>query len=195
MPDPWYPLAEDYYVPESEATLYPTRQGDVFAAAPETGPVADWIGFVVLSPSCEVQRKNVPVQVARVHRISELRNDFQRTAVTYGFDTREPGVVRVAFAHTFWLPPAADEGPLSDALFVDFRQTATTDPGSVGRERRERTLTHDARVHFIRRKLFYRYRWMLSLEDVRSLESARISADRDFAGPRPTWAQLPPEGS
>lgn len=153
----------------------------------DDGDLVDWPGFVVVSPSCEVQNKTAGVQVARLHRLSELQDPFQRTAVTYGFDTRD-AVVRVAFAHTFWMPPAADDGPLSDALFVDFRDARLLDRDAVAQERRAQALTHDARVYFIRRKVFYRYRWLLSVDNVRGLEAARIAGDESFRGPRPAWA-------
>ena len=187
MADPWYPPASEYYVPEGEVALYPVRQGDVF---PPPQDADDWAGSVVVSPSCEVQRKGVDVQVARIRRISDLLDAFQRTAVTYGFDTRDPAIVKVAFAHTFWMPPAAETGPLSDALFADFRDVRVVPQAALDRERRVRAMTHDARVHFIRRKLYFRYRWLLSVDDVRALEAQRIAGDPDFIGPRPAWATL-----
>ena len=51
-------------------------------------------------------------------------------------------------------------------------------------------VTHDARVCYIRRTLYWRQRWLVRLDEVRSLEANRISADTTFEGPRPIWAQL-----
>jgi len=49
-------------------------------------------------------------------------------------------------------------------------------------------LTHEARVIFIRRYLYFRFRLALSFEQVRALEAARIGADPAFSGPKPAWA-------
>jgi hypothetical protein len=188
--DPWYPRADRYWVPRDEAGSYPVRQGDLFASPGDVPP--GWLGFLVVSPSCEVQRKNTPVQIARIHQVDELAGDFQRSAVTFGYDMRDLAVVRVAYAHTFWMPPADDDGALAEPMFADLREVAVVPPGSVARERRARAMTHDARVAFIRRAIFHRYRWLLSLADVQAREAIRISQDRDFEGPRPAWASSPP---
>ena len=191
MPDSWYPKAEDYYVPQQDAPDYPTRQGDVFGSGSEDAPTAAWAGFVVVSPSCEVQNKSAGVQVARLHHVAELHDDWQRTAITYGFDSRED-VVRVAFAHTFWFPPAKDDGgSLLEPLFVNFREVVDVPTEDVTPQIRCRAMTHDARLYFIRRSIFHRYRWNLSIEQVRTLESERISGDANFKGPRPPWATDP----
>jgi hypothetical protein len=49
-------------------------------------------------------------------------------------------------------------------------------------------ITHECRVTFIRRWLYFRFRLAFGIEQVRSWEAARIGADPAFAGPRPTWA-------
>lgn len=49
-------------------------------------------------------------------------------------------------------------------------------------------LTHGARVTFIRRYLYFRFRLALSFEQVRNLEAARVRADPAFQGPKPDWA-------
>lgn len=36
--------------------------------------------------------------------------------------------------------------------------------------------------------LHFRFRWNISLDQIRELERARIMADDEFLGPRPTWA-------
>jgi hypothetical protein len=189
VPDPWYPDADEYYVPPDDESQYPTRQGDVFEVRSDVTP-PDWAGFIVVSPSCEVQSKATDAQVARLRRVSDLPDEFQRVQVTYGFDTRDPAVVKVAFAHTFWMPPALDDGPLSGDLFANFREVISIPQVAVLPEVRARAMTHEARLYFIRRKVFYRYRWNLTIEDVRTLEEERIASDANFAGPRPLWAQL-----
>lgn len=184
MAEAWYPHASDYYVDVAEAGAYPVRQGDVFGAQAD---LTDWRGFLVLHPSCEIQTgKAKRVQVARLRAVSELADTFQQTAVTYGF-TEDEGKVKVAFANTFWLPPATDSGELAEPMFADLRDVSTIPVATVLPETRVRALSHDARVHLIRRLVYFLFRWNLPLTQVRKLEASRISADAMFAGPRPSW--------
>lgn len=188
MPDPWYPPADVYFVDPREADDYPVRQGDVFEAPEGDGALSGWKGFMLTHPTCEV-RKAPEVQIVRLRAVSELAEQFQQTLVTYGFRDRD-GTIEVAYAHTFWLPPPMDSGVLSEPTFADFRDVLT-----VGRERvepglRARALSHEARLYLIRRKILFRYRWTLTIEQVRQLEADRIGRDPTFEGPRPEWAGL-----
>ena len=51
-------------------------------------------------------------------------------------------------------------------------------------------MTHDARVTFIRRAVYFRYRILLALDDIRRWEATRIASDPAFAGSRPHRAEL-----
>lgn len=113
--------------------------------------------------------------------------EFDRTAVTYGFSEKD-GNVRVAFANTFWLPPAEPAGEWSEPMFADFREVACVDRDHFDASKRVRAMTHEARLYLIRRKIYFRYRWNLSIDDVRRTEAERISGDPAFTGPRPDWA-------
>ena len=186
MADPWYPRAEDYFVPEDEVALYPVRQGDIFETPLDVG--VRWLGAMLVHPSCEIQSgKSRLVQVARIHAVSELVDEFQQASVTYGFAERD-GDVKIAFAHTFWLPPAMKSGPFSEPMFVDFREVALAPSVAFDSADRVRAMSHEARVFLIRRKIYFRYRWNLSLADVRRTEALRIGSDLSFVGPRPGWA-------
>jgi hypothetical protein len=50
-------------------------------------------------------------------------------------------------------------------------------------------LTHEARIYLLRREIYYKYRWLTSIEEVRLAESDRIGNDENFEGPKPTWAR------
>lgn len=190
MPDPWYPPAADYFVPLEEDDQYPVRQGDVFGPPPwldADGP-EDWVGSIVVHPSCELNKAQPDqLQVARIHAMAELPHEFEQASVAYGFREND-GVVSIAFAHTFWLPPAADTGPLSEPCFVNFREILNVTRDHLAQDRRVRAMTHEARLYFIRRKIYFRYRWNIALADVRRTEAQRIKGDSTFEGPRPVWA-------
>ncbi len=99
-------------------------------------------------------------------------------------------MVRVAFANTYFLPPISHLDP-QRPLFSDFRDIRLTDKDALI-EARLSALTHEARVTFIRRQMYFQYRLRFSYEDVRGWEAARIAADPAYTGPRPDWAA--PEG-
>lgn len=50
-------------------------------------------------------------------------------------------------------------------------------------------ITHDCRVTFIRRYMYFRFRLAFALDDVRAWEAKRIAADPAFEGPMPPWAK------
>jgi len=181
--DPWYPPPGEYYVPLSEAVHYPLRQGDLVGPVTIDGRATPIVQ--VVHPTCELGKGQVDrIQVCAVEELSRLDDDFTRSCVVAGM--RETGgSFRVAFAHTFFLPGihAHDEG-----MYGNFRRRYLVDRAEVCLENRSAALTHDARVFFIRRWIYFRFRILLSLNQVRGLEADRIRADRAFEGPRPAWA-------
>ena len=191
MIDAWYPLQENYYA-ESELARIPVRQGDLI----EPGSICldsrgrSWHGCIVVHPSCEVVTgKADRVQVCRVRRLQDHRGKYQQMIVR-GETTGDDGQPRIAMSHTFFLPPARQSGSFSVPMFADLREVAMLPKAEVTSDHRVAALTHDARVHFIRRSLYWRQRWFVSLNDVRDLEAVRIGSDPNFEGPRPDWASL-----
>lgn len=193
MADAWYPRAEVYYVDTPLDSAYPVRQGDVFETPEDAGSLAEWKGFMLVHPTCEI-RKAALLQVARLHAVSELPEPFQQTLLTYGYKDLGDGNVQVAYANTFWLPPASETGTLAEPMFVDFREVAMVGPERVEKALRARTMSHDARLYLIRRKILFRYRWNLPLEQIKALEAHRIGRDATFEGPRPDWASQESSG-
>lgn len=183
MPDPWYPPPGAYYVPEEEAQAYPPRQGDIIGPVLIEGARTPLVQ--VVHPTCELDKKSVDrVQVCVVERLSDLGDNFQRGCVVAGMREKD-GQFLVALAHTFFLPgiPPYDEG-----MFTNFRRLHLVDRDEVSLGNRQAALTHDCRVYFIRRWFYFRFRILLSLDQVRGLEAERIRADPLFWGPRPPWA-------
>lgn len=183
--DAWYLDAESYYVASSEASDYPVRQGDVF---PGDLPGLDgWHACQVMHPTCELGKAAVAeIQVIRVEPLTRIKGKTDQAKVTVGFAEKD-GKFAVAFAHTFFLPPCQEEGP---PLFSNFREVATIAREHLTQEKRLAALTHDARVTFIRRALYWRFRIPLTLDETRGLEATRISNDPAFVGPRPDWAPM-----
>lgn len=187
----WYPLAEDYYATESLDEI-PVRQGDLLA--PLTGcqdsQGTPWLACQVVHPSCEVVTgKAKSVQVCRVRALSEHDANAQ-LAIVAG-ETVSDGVATIAFANTFFLPPPQNSGPYAVPMFADFRQVAMVPVAEVSQTERIAALEHQTRVHFIRRSLYWRQRWLLASSVVQEYEALRISNDSAFLGPRPDWAPAP----
>jgi hypothetical protein len=109
--------------------------------------------------------------------------ETQRAALRSGWTERD-GIVQRAHVHTFWLPPLP--GYDEPDLYIDFRDVVAVRFRDL--IQRRAAMTHDARVHLIAREIYFRYRWAVSVEDVRNSEALRISGDHDFRGPRPQWA-------
>lgn len=182
MTDAWYLRADDYWVDPAESGQYPARQGDLFMAVDT--PYGRWGACQLIHPTCELGKAGVTdVQVIRVRRLDEIADPSQQAAVVAGFQERD-GVLHVAYAHTYFLAPAG-EGP----LFSNLREVALV-PKQQLLERRLRAMTHDARVTFVRRAIYFRYRILLGLDDIRRWEATRIASDPAFAGPRPAWTEL-----
>jgi hypothetical protein len=181
----WYVHRSAYWIPPGESAGYPVRQGDLF------GPLDignhRWTAAMIVHPTCELGKASVAaIQVARVRTMSALPDERQRVAVQAGFSERE-GQVRVAFAHTFFVAPVAGS-QLAEPMWANLREIASVERARFTPDARLGALSHDARVTFIRRYLYFRFRHALSFEQVRDLEAARIRADPAFVGPKPAWA-------
>ncbi len=175
----------DYWVAATDAGEYPVRQGDLFANVQAIGG-AQLDAAMIVHPTCELGKTSVKqVQVARIWRLDALPDENQRQRVVAGISEKD-GAVRIAFAHTFFVAPV-DGGPLAIPMWADFREIVLAPREQFTREARIGALTHDARVTFIRRYLYFRLRWALSFEQVRDMEAARIGADAAFDGPHPDW--------
>jgi hypothetical protein len=176
----------DFWVAATEASEYPVRQGDLFANV-QTADGAHLDAALIVHPTCELDKASVTnVQVARVQPLAALPDANQRQQVVAGFSEKDGGI-RIAFAHTFFVAPA--EGSTVDIpTWADFRELVLAPREQFTQDARIGALTHDARVTFIRRYLYFRLRWLLSFEQVRDMEAARIGADPAFAGPRPDWS-------
>lgn len=183
MSDAWYPLADDYYIRAPDPDSFPVRQGDLLIAPEGVGE--PWHACQLVHPTCEVGKASVTeMHVVRVRSLSTVGPNDQE-AIIRGVEYRD-GSPRVAWANTFFLPPI---GVLGEPMFADFRAVARVPKTQLGVERRIGALTHDTRVAFIRRKLYWEQRWMLHLDDVRRLEATRIRADPAFVGEKPAWAR------
>lgn len=187
MNEGWYPLADDYYVADSEAAQRPVRQGDLMVPPTETplGGKKPWVACLVIHPSCELGSKKYPPD-PQVIRVLRLRSASQTTQPDIVLGMREvQGESRVASANTFFLPPIS---PLDEPMFADFHQPARIPRTDLSADRRIAALSHDARLYFIRRKLYWEQRWLIELKDVLGYERARISNDSAFVGDKPAWA-------
>ena len=175
----------DYWVAAAEAGEYPVRQGDLFPNV-QTANGAHLDAALIVHPTCELGKASVTnVQVARVEPLDALPDENQRQQVVAGISEKDGGV-RIAFAHTFFVAPV-EGSALNIPMWADFRELLLAQRERFTQDARLGALTHEARVTFIRRYLYFRLRWLLSFEQVRDMEAARIGADPAFAGPRPDW--------
>lgn len=175
----------DYWVAAAEAGEYPVRQGDLFANV-QTADGAHLDAALIVHPTCDLGKASVTnVQVARVRPLDVLPDDDQRLRVVAGISEKDGGI-RIAFAHTFFVAPIAGSA-LDTPMWADLRELVLASHEQFTLDARIGALTHDARVTFIRRYMYFRLRWSLSFEQVRDVEAARIAADPAFGGPRPDW--------
>lgn len=182
MSDVWYLDADDYYVREQRDT-YPLCQGDLIEGFEIDGE--RWWAGQVVHPTCELTKSTVrEVQVVRVRPVSDLSEDLLKSLVVSGFREIE-GHRRVAVAHTFFLPPWDATG---EPCFADFRSIVKRPRERVTVSGRLAPITHECRVTFIRRWLYFRFRLLFSTEQVRAWEGSRIRDDPAFSGPKPGWA-------
>jgi hypothetical protein len=141
----------------------------------------------VVHPTCELGKADIDsVQVCKVRLLSDLSDDFKKSCVVAGMREKD-GQQVTAFANTFFLPALS---PPHEGMFADFRELHLVDRIGVSLNNRQAALTHDCRVYFIRRWFYFRFRILLSLQQVFRLEERRISGDKNFQGPRPSWASF-----
>lgn len=182
MTDSWYLDASDCYVPTADASEYPLRQGDLIAGPTVGGE--RWFAAQIVHPTCELAKRSArEIQVARVRPLADLDDDFQRSLVVAGYREVE-GQRRVALASTFFLPPWQEDGA---ACLANFRELASVARSAAAKRKRLAAITHDCRLTFIRRYLYFRFRLAFALDDVRAWEASRIANDPAFEGPRPAW--------
>lgn len=181
----WFPDRERYWVDSDETAAYPVRQGDLVRELTVEGE--EWDAAQLVHPTCDLGKPSVErVQVARVRPLTDLPDDLARTLVTLGYRDRG-GARSVAAAHTFFLAPwPGSEEP----AFANFRELATVERGAASSEARVATMTHDCRVAWIRRWIYFRLRLRTTTAQIREMEAKRIASDPRFAGPRPEWAPL-----
>lgn len=194
MSDQWYPRAEEYWVPEAQVTEYPIRYGDLFVTPENSACVTTsgkpWKQTLVLHPSCELGAKasdDTYVLVARVNKVTDMGSS-QRSRVRTGWSEKD-GQVFIAHANTFWMPPYPGQDSSEDDWYADFRKLASIPLSELTQAGRVAALTHEARIYLVRREIYYKYRWLVSIEEVRLAESDRIGNDENFEGPKPTWAR------
>lgn len=206
--DPWYSNPDEYWVPAAQAGVRPYRYGDLFSPpatdafdrpllssgkkemrhAKSAVPVP-WHGVLVLSPSCDVVSKSgddTLVEVARVKNLA-LQSAPRQAAITAGWRPSDEGP-RVAFSAFTYLAAVPGSATHGTHMYGDFRATTWVRYTDLVAAGRLAALDHDARVHLIRREIHYKYRWVVTLAEVRAAEADRIRKDRNFVGPRPSWA-------
>ena len=181
----WFLDHERYWVATNEADAYPLRQGDLIRDLIVDGE--RWTAAQIVHPTCELGKPSVGrVQVARVRALDDIRDAAGRRLVTLGY--RDIGGKHVvAVAHTFFLAPWPNH---DKPAFVDFRELATVERNAISQEARAATMTHDCRVSWIRRWIYFRLRLIMTFARVREMEARRIANDPRFEGPRPEWAPL-----
>lgn len=200
--DNWYPLPETYWVPEGHPDERPFRYGDLFAVpSVDTAGTAltdkagqPWHAVMALSPSCELVSKAKPtdaVEVARVYPLGS-QDDKTQAAISAGWQERD-GRIGVAFTHTIFLAPVPAHPTHGEPMFAHLKNTTRVTFSSLQQAGRIAALDHDARVHIIRREIYYRYRWLIPTETVRANEAMRMSNDPYFTEPRPPWGEFAPE--
>lgn len=197
--DAWYPHPDAYWVGAEEEPERPVRYGDLFST-PATGATgqplltpsgAMWHAVMALSPSCELVSKakdEDPVEVARVLPLA-AQDPTAAAAITAGWQEKG-GRTTVAFAHTVFLAGVPNHPQRAEGMFAHLKQTVRVRLGDLRAAGRIAALDHDARVAVIRRELYYRYRWVVDMDDVRAMEADRIANDPHFTDPRPPWGGL-----
>ena len=169
----------------SDEEDYPVRQGDLFAVPEGLGiRVPPWTACQVVHPTCEfVKRSLSHFQVIGVYNLGTINPEHQEKVVA-GEELVEDKL-RVALAHTFFLPPP--DG-FTEPMYSNFREIALVPREALVPEHRIAALSHEARVYFIRRKLYWEQRWALEIAATFKLEAQRIGSDANFKGPKPEWA-------
>jgi hypothetical protein len=199
--DAWYPSLEDYWVPAADAEqpgTWPHRFGDIFhtpATDANGTPLAaaagtPWDAVMAYSPSCELiskAKETDTIEVVRVLRLDTQPDANAVKAIVAGWQEKDSRIT-VAFAHTVFLAPVEDTSSHNFPMFAHLKTTARVTLADLRAVGRIAALTHDARVAVIRRDLYYRYRWLVPMADVKAAETDRIAFDPHFTPPRPGWA-------
>jgi hypothetical protein len=194
--DAWYPRPERYWVAPPADDERPFRYGDLFSspgASISGQPLtrADgqpWHAAMAISPSCEMgakAKRDSAIEVARVLPLSAQPPDAQ-PAIVAGWQEKA-GRVTIAYAHTVFLAGVPHSQSHEGAMFANMRETVRVHMADLAAAGRVAAMDHDARVAVVRRELYYRYRWVVSMEDARENEANRIRNDPDFVGPLPSW--------
>jgi len=148
------------------------------------GPArGSWRKVLILHPSCELGAKaaaDTEVLVARATPVSAIGKS-QRPAVRMGWAERD-GKLLVAHANTLWLPPLPGQATSTPDWYVDFRRLASVSLRDLRAGGREAAMTHDARVHLIRREIYFKYRWLVDVAEVQGNEADRIGSDPTLKG-------------
>lgn len=197
--DAWYPAPADYWVPDADQEgVWPHRFGDLFhtpATDAQGRPLATkdgtaWHAVMAYSPSCELVTKATDtdtVEVVRVLRLDSQSDAHAAASIVAGWQEKG-GRTTVAYAHTVFLAPVPGHPTHDQPMFAHLKTTARVTVSDLRAAGRIAALTHDARVAVIRRDLYYRYRWLVPMDDVRAAEADRIANDPFFTPPRPDWA-------
>lgn len=199
--DAWYPAPDAYWVPAAEAAepgVWPYRYGDLFHASatdahgvPLVGTEGKpWDAMMVCSPSCENISKakdTDTVEVARVLRLDTQPDQKAAQAIVAGWQEKNARIT-VAYAHTVFFASVSGHATHDHPMFANLKATARVTLADLRAAGRIAALTHDARVAVIRRDLYYRYRWLVPMADVKAAETVRIADDPHFTPPRPEWA-------
>ena len=122
-----------------------------------------------------------------MYPLAAIKEQRQQAAVVTGWEEKG-GIIQVAFANTFFLPPIPESDTFAYPMFSNFRDVLVVNKDELLGATRIAAITHDCRVSLIRRMIYFRYRFNLAFGEVRDLEAARIGADPTFEGPRPAWA-------
>lgn len=126
---------------------------------------------MVLAPSCEVITKTKDTTAVEVARVSPLgaQDPKAAAAITAGWQEKE-GRVTVAFASTVFLAGVPHVPTHVDGMFADLKQSTRVRMADLREAGRIAALGHDARVAVIRREVYYRYRWLVPIGQVRANE-------------------------
>lgn len=125
------------------------------------------------------------VHVARVKGLLSAPSDAQ-AQVAAGWKEGTNGL-QVAFASFAYLAPVLFSISHNTPMFVDYRETVWVKYSDLKTAGRIAALDDDGRVALIRREIYYKYRWLIPMSQVRNAEYSRINDDPNYEGPKPDW--------
>lgn len=201
--EPWF--ASNYWVPKEEAQQRPFRYGDLFNSPASDKPSSQsqltsehgdlegrtrspWFAAVVLSPSCEVGDKakdETPILIARVKNANDIDSGLLAKIIA-GWEMKN-NKVTVAFSKYAYLQPVSFNDKYSGHSFIDYTQTTWVSYKELKAAERVAALDHEARACLVRREIYYKYRWVVPLSEIKRLEKLRIDNDPNYIGPKPDW--------